>query len=220
MGLLASFSVVDDLGYPEYTSGGMGIPIDYSDGCEVFAETFESVAKDLVPVDTGTLQGSISAAAYDDGCDCEADCEYAQYVEYGTTYMGAQPYFEPAIEAAYDEAAPYWHEAISEAAEEEAMLMAEADAADAANENMTQYGLYQATKESGVFNNNGIVAFGGNMIAIAIAAIIVGLFQGFLNMVTGNVSNSSSDRSRGRDRDYGDEGGGMGGAGDIPIEIT
>ena len=105
MGLRARFSVIDDLGYPDSTPE-LGLPVDYSDGCEVFADVWLSTALDIVPVDTGYLQSTLEAYADAEGCTCETLCDYAQYVEYGTIKMDAQPYFEPAIEVALAEAEP------------------------------------------------------------------------------------------------------------------
>lgn len=61
----------------------------------------EATAKDLVPVDTGTLKNSIqtepetraSGVVY-------TPVDYSIFVEYGTVKMGAQPYMTPAAEQA------------------------------------------------------------------------------------------------------------------------
>jgi len=58
----------------------------------------EREAKKRCPVDTGLLRSSITpvveswASGY-----VGTNTEYAPYVEYGTKYAGAQPYFEPAF---------------------------------------------------------------------------------------------------------------------------
>lgn len=107
MGLYAAVDFIGDWGCPEQLEGGdesigfTSVFVDYSTACEIFVETFLSVANSLVPVDTGYLMGSIDAST--DGvsfCEAEATADYAQYVEYGTVHMDAQPYFEPALEAA------------------------------------------------------------------------------------------------------------------------
>lgn len=57
----------------------------------------ENVAEDArarAPVDTGTLQGSIT---YDDGA-VTSDVEYAPFVEYGTATNAAQPFMRPAAD--------------------------------------------------------------------------------------------------------------------------
>lgn len=105
MGLYVEFSVYD-LGFIESTPN-LGISPPYSEGCKVFVDTFLEVSKALVPVDTGFLQSSLEAGTEGLECWANTDCEYAEFVEYGTWCCGAQPYFEPAIEAALDAAMPY-----------------------------------------------------------------------------------------------------------------
>ena len=122
MGLYASFTP-EQLGYPvtleqELLGEIAVVEVDYSAACEAFCETFLDVATDLVPVDTGYLQSTIAANTDGFFCECMADAEYAQYVEYGTWKMDAQPYFTPALEeglAAFQEVAG---EALDEAQEE------------------------------------------------------------------------------------------------------
>lgn len=64
-----------------------------------------SSAKRLVPVDTGTLQGSIAVteAAHDDGSGVVGrygtSVDYAEHVEFGTSKMAAQPYLRPSMDA-------------------------------------------------------------------------------------------------------------------------
>lgn len=109
MGLRVSFSVVDDLGFPESRMRGTTLEkIDYSEGCETFVSTFLEVALAEVPVRTGYLKSTIEGSSTDDSCTCETDCDYAQYVEFGTERMAAQPYFQPALEAALEAAIPIW----------------------------------------------------------------------------------------------------------------
>lgn len=207
MGLLAEFTM-DDLGYAESTEE-LGIFIDYSEGCEVFAETFLEVAQDLVPVDTGYLMGSINASATSDGCTCITECEYAEYVEYGTCYMGAQPYFEPAIEAAREAATPYWDEAVERAMEEEAQLLAEMEkmekSAKASRGGRNPLFHIQAKSFAGMM---------GHFLGVAIGALIVGFF----NLLLGGGSHHSggsgcsfSRGSRGSDN--------LKGSADIEVEI-
>ena len=192
MGLLAEFTM-DDLGYAESTDE-LGIFIDYSEGCEIFAETFLKVAQDLVPVDTGYLMGSLNASATSDGCTCITKCEYAQYVEYGTCYMGAQPYFEPAIEAAFNAAIPHWDEAVEEAMEEEAELLEEMEDSEKSNRGSRNPMFSSQPKPF-----TGMI---GNFLGMIFAAFIVGLIQGFFNMISetmGKSSRSHSSSSRGSD---------------------
>ena len=122
MGLYASFTP-EELGYPvtleQVVLGELAfVEVDYSAACEAFVDTFMAEATALVPVDTGYLQSTIDADTDGFFCECMADAEYAQYVEYGTWKMSAQPYFTPALEAglrAFQEVAG---EALDEAQQE------------------------------------------------------------------------------------------------------
>ena len=129
MGLYAEYSFIDDGGFPDEISGGddeigeASVFVDYSSACAVFVDTFLRVANQLVPVDTGYLRSTIDAGEWGDGFWCEATADYAQYVEYGTSYMDAQPYFEPALEEAFGEAMIEAQLAVDQASEElEAIL--------------------------------------------------------------------------------------------------
>lgn len=114
MGLYIKFSA-KDLGYPKKVpsvitdkngkSKVIMVSVDYTRAFEAFPKIFELEAKRIVPVDTGYLRSTIKAGiegkAYDDMfCWAEATAEYAQYVEYGTWKMRAQPYFHPALNKA------------------------------------------------------------------------------------------------------------------------
>lgn len=214
MGLLAEFTVFD-LGYAEATAIET-IFIDYSYGCQVFADTFVSVAKDLVPVYTGYLRSTITASASDDGCCCETDCDYAQYVEYGTVYMGAQPYFEPAISAALAAATPYWEEAVDLAQAEEQALLEEAAAAER--------GGGRGGGRGGQSFGGGIFGRGiGGFIGAALGALFFAWTFGLIGLILAdgmNVGSSSGGDSRGgSSRMFG--GGDLKGYGSgIPVEIT
>lgn len=67
---------------------------------EQLAGMVENTAKDIVPVDTGALRGSMKYETSDEGDTIMAvvgtDKEYATYVELGTYKMKAQPYLKPA----------------------------------------------------------------------------------------------------------------------------
>ena len=53
----------------------------------------------LVPVDTGELRDSIGYTVSGEGeLNFEATADYAGFVEYGTTRMVAQPYFNPPLD--------------------------------------------------------------------------------------------------------------------------
>ena len=68
----------------------------------------EAEAKTVVPVDTGNLKNSITANLVKplEGV-VSTGVEYAEYVEYGTSKMAAQPYMTPAAETVK----PAWHAA-------------------------------------------------------------------------------------------------------------
>ena len=107
MGLYAEIDIVGDWGFPFDVTGGddeigyESVPVDYSNACRIFVSTFMEVATKLVPVDTGYLRSTINADTdWFSFCYAEATADYAQYVEYGTWCMEAQPYFEIALEEA------------------------------------------------------------------------------------------------------------------------
>lgn len=102
MGLYVSFTP-QDLGYPltlqQVVLGEeVVVDVDYTAACEAFVSTFLEVAQSACPVRTGYLLSTIDARTNGLMCEAEATAEYAQYVEYGTWKMAAQPYFTPAVE--------------------------------------------------------------------------------------------------------------------------
>lgn len=65
----------------------------------------ENAAKRYAPVDTGELRSSIAGSVSGSTVkDCtgrvEATADHAEYVEYGTSKMAAQPYLRPALGSA------------------------------------------------------------------------------------------------------------------------
>lgn len=64
---------------------------------ELVASQMERHAIEVVPVDTGTLKQSISHLSDDNTAVVGTNVEYAPYVEFGTSNMGAQPYLAPSI---------------------------------------------------------------------------------------------------------------------------
>lgn len=168
MGLYCSFDIIDDFGYTDATDEYNIVP-NYREGNQVFVETFLRVSKELVPVDTGYLRSTLTARTHGESfCECYTDCEYAQYQEYGTWCMPAQPYFEIALIEALNEAAPYWDEAEAEAWLEEERLMEE--------EEEEQQEMIRASRggfERGV-SYSSFSAFVGSMLAMfAIAFVVV-----------------------------------------------
>ena len=183
MGLRASFSVTGDLGYPAFTPR-LGIPIDYSEGCNAFVSAWKENATDMVPVDTGYLKSTLKAFTDGDYCECITTCDYAQYVEYGTIKMGAQPYFEPALHAALSEAKFAWMEAQQEAMaqeQEEIELMEQTE---------------QVTEGNRQGGGGAFGGFGG-ILGLIIGAIIVGLLNVFMDMIFGEDGSSGSSISAG-----------------------
>ena len=124
MGLRCTVDPVVNLNYPSATPS-LGLYIDYGDGCDAFLDTFFDIVYDLCPIDTGELIGSIDGFTDGESVEVYADADYAQYVEYGTSKMEAQPYFRPALASALERAKRDWQEAVDEAMEEEAQILAE-----------------------------------------------------------------------------------------------
>ena len=109
MGLYWECDVIEDLGYPKYEiSDGVVINYDYSAGCEMFRAIFLANVMKKCPVATGHLLSSVNSKIQKTTIRCWTYCNYAQYVEYGTVYMRAQPYFEPSLNAAFDMAVEIW----------------------------------------------------------------------------------------------------------------
>lgn len=98
-GKLSAIISLDSLG--AQLSDARGRKIMYNRGLLYdFGESWLSAAYDLVPVDTGALQGSLDYYVSDSTIYLSASMDYAAYVEYGTSKQSAQPYFEPAIDIA------------------------------------------------------------------------------------------------------------------------
>ena len=58
----------------------------------------ETTAKELCPVDDGTLRSSITSTVHGDIGYVGTNVEYAKHVEFGTINQQAQPYLFPALE--------------------------------------------------------------------------------------------------------------------------
>jgi len=58
----------------------------------------EGSAKNLSPVDTGNLKGSITHEVTKEMAKIGTNVEYSPYLEYGTVKMAAQPYLRPALD--------------------------------------------------------------------------------------------------------------------------
>lgn len=68
------------------------------------ADTMQSLAKQLAPVDTGYMRDNIEitklATEQDLSSEVVSQADYSLYVEYGTVNMESQPFFTPAFENA------------------------------------------------------------------------------------------------------------------------
>lgn len=67
--------------------------VEYDSQIKTALGQFQDEARALCPIRTGNLVSSISGEASGDGFTAEAMAGYAEYVEYGTWKMSAQPYF-------------------------------------------------------------------------------------------------------------------------------
>ena len=67
------------------------------------ANTAVNIAKRKSPVDTGNLRNNIGYERTVDGKSVEvfSNAPYSGFVEFGTRYQNAQPYFMPAIRLAF-----------------------------------------------------------------------------------------------------------------------
>lgn len=69
------------------------------------AQIIVDEAQANAPVDTGYLRDHIRMTEESDtSVTVVSEAEYSSFVEFGTRYMSAQPFFEPAIESARSEA--------------------------------------------------------------------------------------------------------------------
>lgn len=173
MGLRASFSVTE-LGYPLATPN-LQIPINYNTAAETFVRVFLETAQSLVPVRTGNLMNSIMAESNGSDVLCYTDCEYAQYVEYGTWKQDAQPYFEPALEEAMSEIKTemntLYHAALQTEQEKIEKQQEEAEA--------------QAEE----------IGFFGQIFLQVMVSIIVGFFRGLLKILYEAINGDDKDVS-------------------------
>ena len=167
------------------------VQVDYSDAFAAFADAFYSYATDLVPVDTGYLQSTISASSDDWSITAEASAHYAQYVEFGTWKMAAQPYFIPALEYAWSETSDAFQQAVQ-------------DAMDEAEARLAAMGATEGGAEGG---------FGMGLGGL-LGALLGAVFVGMLNILGDMLSGGTQITYGG-----GSSGGGAGGNFDSFVEI-
>lgn len=105
-----------------HLSGGFATTIwasiDYSMALARAKQVFLETARALVPVRTGYLKSSIECE--DQGLTVLffAFAHYASYVEEGTWKMPARPYFQPALDSAFEAFYEACNEAVLQAGEE------------------------------------------------------------------------------------------------------
>lgn len=198
MGLYCEFDVIADFGFLDETEE-YGIKPDYSEGCEIFIDAFLKYSHQLVPVDTGYLRSTLDAGGGDTSCYAETDCDYAQYVEYGTVYMGEQPYFTPALEMALFEAEPAWRDAEEQALMEEQILIEEEEmerqAQALAAQQSQQNGMMQmmasrgnSPQAFGGLNFSSPAALIGSILGMFISAVIITTVQAMVGRDFSSVS--------------------------------
>ena len=102
--------IVSEKGNP----GEMFTP-NYTPGAQAFASAFMRHISVTCPYLTGYLYSTISGDAGGFQISVWADAEYAQYLEYGTWKMEAQPYFEESILEGIHAATTQWRNAVQQA---------------------------------------------------------------------------------------------------------
>lgn len=208
MGLRCTVDPVIDLNYPSETPA-LGLYIEYGDGCDAFLDTFFDIAYDLCPVDTGELISSIGGSTNGESVEVYADADYAQYVEYGTSKMEEQPYFRPAIAAAFEVAKRDWQEAVDEAMEEESQMLAKAeDEEDEEGGGLVRlfYGAIGGgavkrsnrgfwTQMTGIMAGFGFVWAGGGLMGL-IGGFVLGFFTAFIGGFFMFLNEEQAERDR------------------------
>jgi HK97 gp10 family phage protein len=77
---------------------------EIADALQAAGDAFINDAQASAPVDTGFLRDNIQVVSSSDTeLVIESQADYSGFVEYGTSRMSAQPFFEPAIESARNE---------------------------------------------------------------------------------------------------------------------
>lgn len=156
--------------------------IDYSDAVHEAVDEFMDAATSDVPVDTGTLQASISCEEEYMGFTAYADTDYAEYVEYGTYKMEAQPYFEDNLESVAEElhanCIQIWQDAEQQDKEQ-----------------------YQAQIEARMQEAQRAGA-GGSLIEMVLSSILIGMLNGLLSIIQDMFSMRNGDNTENTDQGY------------------
>lgn len=155
--------------------------IDYSDAVREAIDEFMDAATSDVPVDTGTLQASISCEAEYMGFTAYADTNYAEYVEYGTYKMDAQPYFEDNLESVAEElhanCVEIWQDAEQQDREQ-----------------------YQAQIEARMQEAQGLG--GESLLGMVLSSMLIGLLNGLLSIIQDMFSMRNGDDTNNTDEGY------------------
>ena len=155
--------------------------IDYSDAIREAVDEFMDAATSDVPVDTGTLQASISCEAEYMGFTAYADTNYAEYVEYGTYKMDAQPYFEDNLESVAEElhanCVEIWQDAEQQDREQ-----------------------YQAQIEARMQEAQGLG--GESLLGMVLSSMLIGLLNGLLSIIQDMFSMRNGDDTNNTDEGY------------------
>lgn len=104
--------LIDSLG-----NAGDVIKDAITDQLEQLRDDIEQQTTALCPVDTGALLDSIDISVSDFTLTAIAGMDYASYVDQGTRYMDAQPFFEDPINDLVDDFADQLEEAIASSLE-------------------------------------------------------------------------------------------------------
>ena len=75
-------------------------PVIDADICDLISQDIQFGAKARAAVDTGAMRDSIERALSGGWFSVISLAEYSSFVEFGTTKMAAQPFMQPALEAA------------------------------------------------------------------------------------------------------------------------
>lgn len=158
--------------------------IDYSDAIKEAIDEFMDAATSDVPVDTGTLQASISCEEEYMGFTAYADTNYAEYVEYGTYKMEAQPYFENNLESVAEElqanCIQIWQDAEQQDKER-----------------------YQALVEDQMKEAQRAGSIGGgSLIEMVLSSILMGMLNGLFSVLQDVFSMKNGDNTGNTDQGY------------------
>lgn len=117
MGLHCDFNLHSSGFWPSTKNGHF--PVDYSSGNAIFESTFNSIIDARCPVKTGNLKNSCHSISSGMNTQAGTNCDYAEYVEYGSWKTPPRYFFTMATIVAYLSAFPAWVESYEDALEQE-----------------------------------------------------------------------------------------------------